>query len=279
MGHRLRKPAICLFSTVLLVLTLCSNEAKATASAFARATIDWSSFSVDAPSGSGFVDQFSASEVETTYFPTPGSSGNIDTGTGSPQSGITPDWGDSSFSSSQSGGTITGNASTSSGLLQAQGNVSISTPGEGGQGGGHVVREGVLNIGADGTVTISFDYEMVLTLSTDNDGETAFGDTFIQAGFVPIGLPGGGARAPMIGPLTRSNGADFNETETGTITFSQEFLAGQQLGISVEAGTFARATVEPEDNGDNDIPEPSTALLLLGGLVTLGLLRFRCTAA
>jgi hypothetical protein len=256
---------------LMLAVNLGTREAQATASAFARTTIDWSSFSVDAPSGSAFSDQFSLSEVETTFFPTPESTGNIDTLTGAPQSG----WGNSGFSSSQSGGAITGDASTSSEQLQAQGSVSVSTPGEGGEGGGHVVREGVLNIGSDGTVTISFDYEMVLTLVTGSDGETAFGLTSIQTSFIPIGLSGGGVTTRLIGPLTRQNGADFDETQTGTFSFSQQFLAGEQLGIHVDAIAFARATVEPEDNGDDKVPEPSAMALLLGGLVPLWLSRRR----
>ncbi len=248
-------------------------EAHATASAFAQTTVDWSSLSVTAPTGSTFGELSSFSEADTTVFTGLSDPGTTVPGSGDPQSDSSTDWGNTSLNGSQTGAT--GIGSTTSGQLQTTGNVSVSGQNNAAEGGGHVIRNGVLTVAADGLVTISFNYEMELVLSTSENGENAFGFTEIQTAFIPVGPTGGGVSARPIGPKTVSNGSDFNDTQSGSFSFSQNFLAGQQLGFEVDIRAFARAEAAINFDDDDEVPEPSTALLLLSGLVLLKLPRFR----
>jgi hypothetical protein len=249
------------FIAVAFLFTLTPHDAKALSSASARVTVDWSSLTVDAPTGSSFGDLLSFSESETNVF-----SGAGDPGTTNPSSGATSDssndWGNTSFDASQSGAS--GGGATTSGQLSVSGDVSASGENNAADGGGHVIREGILTVGSDGFVSISFNYEMELVLSTSLTGETAFGLTQVQAAFVPSGVS-----ARSIGPKTVKSGNSFSDTNNGTYSFSDEFQAGDTIGFQVDIIAFAQAfsVLNPPD--DDDVPEPSTLLLMSIGLPLL----------
>jgi len=250
------------FIAAAFLFALAPQDAKALSSASARVTVDWSSLTVDAPTGSSFGSLLSFSESETNVF-----SGIGDTGTTNPSGGATSDssndWGNTSFDASQSGAS--GGGSTTSGQLNVSGDVSASGENNAADGGGHVIREGVLTVGSDGFVSISFNYEMELVLSTSLTGETAFGLTQVQAAFVPNGVS-----ARSIGPKTVKSGNSFSDTNSGTYSFSDEFKAGDELGFQVDIIAFAQAisVLNPPDD-DDDVPEPSTLLLMSIGLPLL----------
>ncbi|MCB1758800.1 MAG: hypothetical protein KDI68_03340 [Gammaproteobacteria bacterium] len=250
---------------VALVLMGVQPVAQATVTAFARTTIDWSSFSVSAPAGSSWSELSTLAEAEAKFWSSPTAPVVRDPAAGDPQQDARGDWGDTSFIASLAGSSISGTAGTSSDSLQATGSVSIPSDSDtAAEGGGHFVRKGILNLVNDGAVSISFDYELEISLSTARRSDYALAWASFDAALVLIGVDVVNFENEML--IENLSGAGgFSDSRSGTISFTGDFLAGQSLGFVVDAIAYVRAQA----------PEPAMLALMGFGLPLIGLGRFR----
>ena len=237
---------------------LCSMPSQAGAMAFAEVEIDWGSISFNLPEYS-FVERRTLSEADATYWSSPEA-----TGTHSPMvptSVSNSGWDPTSYAAGVGGGF--GSSIANDSMLEAQGSASAAVDETASEGSAHTVREALFLFAETGSAEISFNYLLNVSLSASEKGDYAMGIASFDAAFLliqPEDQSGGGVRATTIIKSVFGPGS-FSDSKSGTITFSEQVMAGEQWGFAIDAIAYARA--------ENRINEPGSLLLLLLGFLLM----------
>jgi hypothetical protein len=221
-------------------------------------------------SESSFVKWDLTCETNSTFYPTPSSTGITD-----PHSNTTSDGTAVSNSSSGGGGDLQSTCdSAQGGQVDLTGSLSLFADGEGGETGGRAISTKTIALIEDATVTVTLDYTYDLVLTTSKDGETAEGFTSLILGLGVDSLLFDSAGTPL---TVVRNGADLrDEGISGTLSVSGDFSAASEIIIGIDAALHLRGTIEESDDDDDDkVPEPGSLFLFGVGVMGLAGIRRR----
>lgn len=241
------------------IITMPFGEAVAGIISYANIEATFSSIMVAPQSSQSQFSAWSLScESESTWWPTPTSTGIKDTDQDSSSDGTTV-----TAETEVAGGNIKSDCSSAQDGVDMNASLTLVGEGQGGETGGRGISEMTIALVADATVTVEVDYEYDLVLTTAKPGEVA-------EGFLDILLAINSADLDVdnvdTGYQIVRDGEDFSQTNiSGTLSVSGDFQAGDEVQFLIDAAMYLRGEIW-------EVPEPSGLALFtagFGGFVVL----------